>query len=382
MKRILFKKLIIVFLCILWIWSCKPVSEIVINRYFDTVDIEHNDVRIAIFYPSTGSIGALRMLRKKGLINIDNLTVVGVYHENERTDYEKSIEFVKENKINWMHFHQISSAISKHSLFQKNACSAEFEKIFKKTDGIIFFGGADIPPYIYNRKTNLLTHISTPYRHFLELSAIFHLLGGLQDSSFKGFLESKPEFPVLGICLGCQSLNIGTGGTLTQDVWSEIYNKKFFEDVVELGKENWHTNPLAHLYPEQKLLPYNMHPIKLIENGKFCTEMAFNSDNTPYILSAHHQMVDNLGKGIKIIATSLDGKVVEALEHKTFPHVLGVQFHPEFPMLWDNKLKFNLTPQDKEKKSLYSVLEENSPSLAFHQKIWSWFSQKLLDMKE
>ena len=51
------------------------------------------------------------------------------------------------------------------------------------------------------------------------------------------------------------------------------------------------------------------------------------------------QMVDKLGEGIKIAATSLDGKVVEAIEHRKYPSVLGVQFHPEFPILWDQTKK-------------------------------------------
>lgn len=380
MKRTFTKNILLLILCAVCLWSCGPVPEVA-TRYFDKAEIEHDDVRLTIFYPSTGSIKALIALREIGFIPIDKLTVIGVYHENEVTDYKKSIEYIKKNKIGWIQFHQLSAPLSKYTLFQKNACSDEFEAIFKKSDGIIFFGGADIPPYLYGRKTDLLTHIETPYRHFLELSCIFHLLGGLQDSRFKGFLESKPEFPVLGICLGCQSLNVGTGGTLIQDVWSEKYGLKFFEDVVELGSENWHTNPLDRLYPEQKLIPYNMHPIKLKEDGKFCAEMGFRSNDTPYILSAHHQMVDTPGKGIKVIATTLDGKVIEAVEHEHFPNVLGVQFHPEFPILWDTTEKFRFTPQDKEEKSLHTFLEENPLSFDFHKRIWAWFSQKLKEFK-
>ena len=75
---------------------------------------------------------------------------------------------------------------------------------------------------------------------------------------------------MLGICLGCQTLNIGIGGTLIQDIPFQKYGKKFLEEVIALGKENWHTNPLARLFPEEKIIPINMHPIKLKKNGKFC----------------------------------------------------------------------------------------------------------------
>jgi len=382
MKKYSIKKPLLLALLIFWILGGMVCSRQPSERFFDTAEFLSKEVRLAVLHPSLGSIKSLIELRKQGLITLENLTVIGVYHEKEKTDYQKSKEFVKEKKLEWFKFHKISGELSRDALFQKNACTTDFEQIFKKSDGIIFFGGADIPPDIYESKTNLLTRISTPYRHFLELSFIFHLLGGLQDENYKPLLESRAEFPVLGICLGAQSLNVGTGGTLIQDIWSEKYGKKYVEDVIALGSENWHNNPISLLYPEKKLSSYNMHPIKLMENGKFCSVFGFKKEDTPYIISGHHQMVDKLGKGILIAATSLDGKVMEAIEHEKFPHMLGVQFHPEFPVLWDTNKKLRFTLQDKEGQSLLSILENNPPSFAFHKKIWAWFSQILKEYHE
>jgi len=228
-------------------------------------------------------------------------------------------------------------------------------------------------------KTNLLSGISTTYRHFLELSFIFHLLGGFQDEDFTPLLDLEPEFPVLGICLGAQSLNVGTGGTLTQDIWSEKYGKKYAEDVFTLGKENWHNNPYARVYPEERLLRYNLHRIKLSGEGKFCSALGFEEGDTPFIISSHHQMVEMPGKGMTIIATSLDGKVPEAIEHKKYPHVLGTQFHPEFPILWDAVRKSRIIPQDEEGINLNSFLKDNPPSWDFHKKIWAWLEERLVE---
>jgi len=376
MKKLVAKMPIFCILLILCFCTGPQLSQPT-ERYFDTAEATSEEIRLSILYPSIGSIRSLIELRNKGLFNIENLTVIGIFHEKERTDYQKSIEYVKENYLDWIKFHKLAGELNKESLFQKNSLTTEFEKIFKHSDGIIFFGGADIPPYIYKEKTNLMTSISTPFRHFLELSFVFHLLGGSQDKDFKGLLESESEFPVLGICLGAQSLNVGTGGTLIQDIQSEIYGKKYLEDVIAMPKENWHTNPMARLYPEEKLFSNNMHPIRLNKDGKFISEFGFKEDDFPYILSAHHQMAGNLGKDIKIIATSLDGKVVEAIEHEKYPNVLGVQFHPEFPILWDQTQTFRLTPNDQEEISLWTIMENNPPSLALHKKIWSWFCEKL-----
>lgn len=380
MKTSFPKKLSILFLCLFCLMSAGlfPQSS---ERFFDKADPISKEVRLTILHPSVGSISSLLELRNQHFIPIENLIVIGVYHEKEMTPYSKSMEFAKKKKLEWFKFHKLSGPLEKSELFQKNSLTAEFEEIFKKSDGMIFFGGADIPPYIYKEKTSLLTLIHTTYRHFLELSFLFHLLGGSQDKNFKSLLESEPQFPVLGLCLGCQSMNVATGGTLIQDIPSKIYEKSNWEEVIALGQENWHTNPYAALYPEEilhkNLIPYNMHPIRFQEKSKFTTELGFKSGDNPYVLSAHHQMVGKLGEGMKIAATSMDGKVVEAIEHEKFLNILGVQFHPEFPILWDQTKKFKLRSEDKEEKDLWSILENNPPSLDFHKKIWSWFSEKL-----
>ncbi|MCX6577688.1 MAG: gamma-glutamyl-gamma-aminobutyrate hydrolase family protein [Candidatus Aminicenantes bacterium] len=354
------------------LWAQTP------DRFFDTAGAPAGQVRLVIFYPSLGTITDLVALKDNGLFPADKLEVIGVYHEKEKTNYQAAIRYAQNNNLTWLKFHRVSAELSPQSLFRKNACSPEFETIFKKSDGIIFFGGPDIPPAVYGQKTNLLTGIEDPYRHFFELSCIFHLLGGSQNAAFKGLLESRPDFPILGICLGSQSLNVGTGGTMIQDIWSEVYGKKFLEDVVELGQPDWHTNPHRRLHPENRaLLSYMLHPIQLNGKGKFCIELGFKPDDQPYIMSAHHQMADKLGKGFRVAATSLDGKVTEAIEHERYPNVLGVQFHPEFSMLWTTEPKHKFTPHDRDMIAIKPFLESHAPSFEFHKKLWAWFLEKL-----
>lgn len=240
-----------------------------------------------------------------------------------------------------------------------------------------FLGGADIPPYIYGEKTDLLASIDTPYRSMYELSFIFHLLGGSQNQEFIPLLDDSPDYPVLGICLGAQSLNTATGGTLVQDIWKKIYGQEYLEDIINMPDSIWHTNPYARLYPEKHFFPYKMHPIKLDPKGKFVREFGFKAEDTPHILSAHHQAADKIGLGFFPIACSIDEKVVEAIEHERFPNVLGVQFHPEFPLLYDERSRYIFTPEDTEKTNIFALLKENPPSYAFHQKIWAWFSTTL-----
>jgi len=204
-------------------------------------------------------------------------------------------------------------------------------------------------------------------------------LGGNQNTDFEPLLNENPEFPIIGFCLGAQTLNVGTGGTMIQDIWSEVYNIHYVEDVLALDPSKWHNNPYNKLYPETELIYYHLHKINLFPKRKFISEFGFNKEDKPFVLSGHHQMVDTLGKGIQIIASSLDGRVPEAIEHVKYPNVLGVQFHPEYSMLWDPQQTFKFSPCDTVKKSLFSILEQNPPSLEFHKKLWSWFEEKLIE---
>jgi putative glutamine amidotransferase len=348
------------------------------ERYLDQVTPNDTNIRLVVFNPEPFNIRALEALLKNRIIDIPNLTVIGVYHVKQTGRFDESRKYVEEKKLGWFKFHEVTAEISEPVVFKKNPCTPEFEAIVRKADGVIFFGGPDIPPSVYAKKTNLLTDITDPYRHYLELSAVFHFLGGSQDGAFPALLDSRPLFPVLGICLGFQTLNVGTGGTLIQDIWAEFYGKAYVEDVIALGPEQWHNNPYRLLYPLDKLMGYNFHTLQLGDNSRFVTAMGFKAADHPRILSSHHQAVETLGKGLIAVATSRDGKIVEAMEHKKYPNVLGVQFHPEHPMLWDTEPRFRQKPGDP-LTSYNAILAGTPPSLEFNKAIWKWFAERLVE---
>ncbi len=347
------------------------------DRWFDTVPIEHQGVRLAVFYPSVGSVRALAALRGRGLLDIPDLTVIGVYHEKEMTNYADAKAYVRDNGLDWIKFHSVGEDIAPADLFGPNACTPEYETIVRKADGAIFFGGPDIPPAVFGKKTLLLTEITDPFRHYFEVSAVHHFLGDGRSSRSRPLLESRPGFAVLGICLGFQTLNVGTGGTLVQDIWYEVYGRDTVEDVVRLGSERWHNNPFSRLRPElRNLTPYSFHSLSLETDGRFCRELGFKPSDHPRILSSHHQALGVLGRGWKIIARSRDGKIAEAIEHKAFPAVLGIQFHPEVRALYEDDPKYVERP-DSPATSYQALLAAAPPSTEFHKKIWAWFAAAL-----
>jgi len=348
-----------------------------LDRYLDGAPDKDAAVRLSVFNPEVFNIRALAALRKNGVLDIPGLTVVGIYHERQTGNFADSRKYVADNGLDWFKFHVVTAEIGEPVLFKTNACTPEFEKIVRKTDGVILFGGPDIPPSVFGEKTLLLTGITDPYRHDLEASAVFHLLGGSQDEKFIPLLDGRPDFTVLGICLGFQTLNVGTGGTLVQDIWTEVYGKTTVEDVIALGMEQWHNNPYPRLFPRDNLMSVNYHTLQLGDNSVFVKAMGFKSSDHPRIRSSHHQALERMGQGLVAVASSRDGRIVEAVEHKKFHAVLGVQFHPEHYGHFDPEPRHRQKPGDAP-TSLKAILENAPPSFEFNTAIWRWFSGKLV----
>jgi len=369
--------LVLAFLSILFVTPLVPGQTPSADRYLDGAPDKDAAVRLAVFHPEVYNIRSLEALRKLGIFDVPGLVVVGVYHIKQKDDFAESRKYVEENGLDWFKFHAVSAEISEPVLFKRNACAPELELILRKTDGIIFFGGPDAPASIYGQKTGLLTEITDPFRHYFETSAVFQLLGGSQDATLKPLLDARPDFAVLGICLGFQTMNIGTGGTLAQDIRWDVYGKTSVEDVIALGPEQWHNNPYRALFPLDRLMSYSFHSLQLGDRSVFVKEMGFKSTDHPRILSAHHQGLGRMGKDLVATASSRDGRVVEAVEHKRFRSVLGVQFHPEHYALWDAEPRFAMKPGDA-RTSLLAILEGTPPSLEYNKKIWAWFAAKLV----
>ena len=151
-------------------------------------------------------------------------------------------------------------------------------------DGLLLPGGWDVNPARYGK-----TRIPD--------ETIDDDLDVVQFDTLAGFLEAGK--PVLGICRGCQLLNIAFGGTLWQDLPSEFP-----------GKDIQHRN--VH------------HPVQIAPDSRLA--LAIGTTNT-VVNSYHHQAVQKIAPGFRITATAPDG-VIEAIESEQYPAV-GLQFHPE-----------------------------------------------------
>lgn len=154
----------------------------------------------------------------------------------------------------------------------------------QRLDGLVLIGGDDIPPQAYGEEPHETVEVLRPERYEFERKLIARWLASGK--------------PVLGVCLGMQFTNVVSGGTMVQDIPSEI------------GKTVDHRKD---------------HRVK-IEPGSSLAKILGGTEAS--VLSNHHQAVDDLGKNLRVIARSEDG-VAEAMERTEGGFGLFVQWHPE-----------------------------------------------------
>ena len=164
--------------------------------------------------------------------------------------------------------------------------------ILDKVDGVVMIGGEDIDPDFYGEAALPEMGEINARRDTFDL-----MLARMTVRSRK---------PLLGICRGLQAVNVAFGGSLWQDIPSQIPD-----------------SPICHRVngPES---PFHDVYIKEVSRLAELTASGLTSVN-----SYHHQAAKDVAKGFVVSATAADG-VVEAMERfEGKERVLCVQFHPE-----------------------------------------------------
>lgn len=153
----------------------------------------------------------------------------------------------------------------------------------ERLDGIVLTGGADIGPELYGADSETEEFPPEPERDEFELG-LYRAACGI-------------ALPTLGICRGLQLINVADGGSLHQHV------------PAHAGFDR----------PPETLL----HSVAF-EQGSILADLYGESMKTN---SLHHQIVDDVGRGLRVTASAPDG-TVEGLEHESLP-IVAVQWHPE-----------------------------------------------------
>jgi len=354
---------------VLLLFSCQQTAK---DIEIKGAAFEKGEKHLVIMHPTVNNLKTFLYLTSESIFGLpENLRVVGVFHESARYNYNSTLDFIEEEGLENFSLLGIGPVLDNTEIYGKNQWTTTFSDIFHNSEGVIFFGGPDIPPATYGQEMNLLTVVTDPNRHYLELSFLFHLLGGFQDESFVPLLEQNPDYPILGICLGMQTMNVATGGSMIQDIPTQIYGFKTVEEVLNADQQVRHRNYNTNYSLDNEVTSASYHQIKITGGHMQKINFAYGTD--PFVLSSHHQAANKIGKGFYVTATSIDGKVVEAIEHEKFPHVIGVQFHPEVRDLYMVDSKIKEKPFEPAKLSYLELYGENKGGY-FHRNFWNYIA--------
>lgn len=346
------------------------VLFIIINTFF--ISFANDTLTILLIHPTVKNIATFNYLSTNKIIDVRNVKFVGVYHKDELYDYSKSENYINDSNLTNFSLVELSNSIEKDEIFVDNKLSLSFDSLFSISNAAVFTGGDDISPSVYSAKTKFLTSIEDPYRHYFEISFLYHLLE--KDNGSNALLNKNPQYAILGICLGMQTINVATKGTMYQDIPTEVYKLKYIEDAAKIQAQ-MHKNYTKLISDDKDMIGSSLHPI-VLKNIDNSISKLFNKNNNPYVLSWHHQAVKKVGNNLNVIFTSEDKKIIEGLIHKKFPNVYGVQFHPEYIKIYNNQnVRFNA--EDKSKG--FSDLLKEKDSYEFHISFWKYFSSLIQD---
>ena len=167
------------------------------------------------------------------------------------------------------------------------------QHLLSRIDGLLLTGsGPDLAPELYGERQHYKFRVMSQRRATFELEM--------------AQLARAADVPVLGICGGMQAMNVAFGGSLYQDIPSQL------------------STTLQHRQstPATKL----SHPVR-IASGSLLRRIV--KTVTMRVNSSHHQSVKDLAPSLIASAVAPDG-IVEAIESPEQRFFLGIQWHPEF----------------------------------------------------
>jgi len=169
--------------------------------------------------------------------------------------------------------------------------------IFSQLDGVFLTGGVDVDPTSYHESRQPFCGTTDPARDWTEI----HLVRW-------SIAEHKP---LLGVCRGIQAINVAAGGTLYQDVQTQL------------------PHAIKHDYfpgtHNSYLRDTLMHPVRIVPETRLGRIL---QTRETLVNSMHHQGLKQLAPGLMASAFAPDG-LIEGVEGTNGQFLIGVQWHPE-----------------------------------------------------
>ena len=210
--------------------------------------------------------------------------------------YTKTLHYLEQSVAHWVLAKEVLAvmipAIESEGLIQRSEMS--LGSYAEHLDGLVLQGGADIAPESYGEKVLHTDWAGDRVRDRYEIDL------------FNAFVAAGK--PVIGICRGCQLINVALGGTLFQDIPTQVSTAVTHRDTDQYDRA--------------------LHGVNLVQGTRLA--QLYPGRTQAKINSIHHQAVKDLGKDLVVEALGVPDGIVEAIRWRGPSYVFGMQWHPEF----------------------------------------------------
>jgi putative glutamine amidotransferase len=207
-----------------------------------------------------------------------------------------TLQYIEQNMAHWLMQGDAMALMipSPDGETRRASSSVGVADYARELDALVLMGGSDVCPETYGERPLRAEWNGDRIRDDYEIALL------------RAFIDAGR--PVLGICRGAQVINVAFGGTLYQDLATQLPGV--------LNHRNW------DVYAE------NCHATSIVAGSRLASlypGVALTKTN-----SVHHQAVKELGRELVVEAWSEPDRVVEALRWNGPSYLFAVQWHPEF----------------------------------------------------
>jgi putative glutamine amidotransferase len=220
------------------------------------------------------------------------------FHEDPQRAIFKgmTLQYIEQNVAHWLMQRDVLAFMvpSPEGRTKRAGSKATVNAYAAELDGLVLMGGSDVCPESYGEKALQPAWNGDRIRDDYEIALL------------RAFMDVKK--PVLGICRGAQVINVAQGGTLWQDLATQVPGA--------LNHRNW------EIYAE------NCHATSFVPGTRLAT--LYPGAATVKTNSIHHQAINALGRELVVEAWSEPDRIAEAIRYTGPGYVFAVQWHPEF----------------------------------------------------
>lgn len=220
------------------------------------------------------------------------------FHADDRRAIFKgmTLQYIEQNIAHWLMQREVLAFMvpSPDGHTRRAGSKVTLDAYADALDGLVLMGGSDLCPETYGEKALRPEWNGDRIRDGYEIGLV------------KAFVAKSK--PVLGICRGLQLINVAMGGTLWQDLGTQVPHA--------LNHRNW------------AIYEHNCHATTLVANSGLAK--LYPGTTTVKTNSIHHQAIKDLGRDLVVEAWSQPDGIAEAIRWTGPSYVFGVQWHPEF----------------------------------------------------